>query len=76
MQVPHTWYWHNQDREVRDYVEDPASFVGCVEVIAVTSSNRLIPALLNRTTLKYVEEHSHKVEYEDTYHSNSDCEEQ
>ena len=47
MQIPHTRHWHNQDREVRDYVEDSASFVGSVEVVAMTSGNRLIPALLN-----------------------------
>ena len=75
MQFPHAWHWHDQDCEVRDYVEDPTGFQGSVEVKTVTSGDRLIPALLNRITLEDVKENPRKVEYEDTYHSNSDYEE-
>lgn len=76
MQVPHTWHWQDQDREVRDYIEDSGSFVDGEGVIAVTRGNQFIPGLLNRTALKYIEEHGHNVEYEDAYHRNSDCKEQ
>ena len=76
MQIPNTWHWHNQDREIRDYVEDSASFIGGIEVKAVTSGNQLIPALLDRIALEDVEEDPQEVEYEDTYHNNSDCKEQ
>ena len=76
MHIPHTCYWHDQDREVRDYVEDSASFVDDEVVIAVTRCNQFIPGLLNRTALEDGEEHGHNVENEAAYHNNSDCKKQ
>ena len=42
----------------------------------MTGGNQLIPALLNRTALEDVEEHSYEVEYEDAHNNSSDCKEQ